>query len=289
MSSQHPPTANGLYNIDVCRYVHIATASAWLWDALVSFSTEVDAFMGRRLALVDIVYWLSRILTLLTVILEIVAVVKPSSVARCNQFVHIISGAGTIVTCLCTFLLLVRAKGVFSHSQRARYVFNTSWLILVAGIIATVPFAFFGSSDNITGYCIITRIDKTEIIAPVTVAVFDTAVFISISYRILSIHSVTRTRWITFFIGREAGSISRALLRAGILHFVSCLIVLLCLMIVGFSYSIPADLLFQWRVAVYLASATFYNTVACRMFRSLRQVVPGITFTSTIQMSELRA
>ena len=60
------------------RYIHIAVATvrphnflrlnpfliidiqAWLWDAIISFSTEVDAFTSRRFASVDIAYCSSR-------------------------------------------------------------------------------------------------------------------------------------------------------------------------------------------------------------------------------------
>lgn len=33
---------------------------AWLWDAIVSFSTEVEAFIGRPWFIVDFVYITSR-------------------------------------------------------------------------------------------------------------------------------------------------------------------------------------------------------------------------------------
>ena len=35
---------------------------AWTWDTIISFSEEVEVFMGRSIALIDIVYTLSRYL-----------------------------------------------------------------------------------------------------------------------------------------------------------------------------------------------------------------------------------
>ncbi|KAK7685227.1 hypothetical protein QCA50_011590 [Cerrena zonata] len=280
------------YNNRVLAYVHVAITSAWLWDALISFSTEVETFDKRRqLVLVDVVYWLSRLLTLVLVVCQInTTTVVTTSASRCNRLIHTISATGAIATCLSTFLFLVRVKAVFGHSRRATYIFNTLWFIAVGGVIATVPFAFSGSNDEVTHTCVITRIDKNEIVGSITVAIFDSAVFISISYHVISLQTTARERWTSFFKGTDIGMISQVLLRTGQLYAFPMLILLICLMVIEFSSFIPAALSFQCHGAVYLASATFYNAMACRVFRLLRLLtIPTNSLPSDMntEMSDL--
>ena len=149
--------------------------------------------------------------------------VTPAAAVECNRFAHIISSGGTISTCLCTYLFLVRAKSVFLHQRVPKYVFNTFWLLAVAGVITTIPFAFFASNDRSTGLCTVSRVDRTEVIGSLTVGIFDLVVFLSISYRVMGINKTTRRGCLgtlsTFFSGLRCAPLSKALLRTEQLYF----------------------------------------------------------------------
>ena len=148
--------------------------------------------------------------------------VTPTAATLCNGFAHIISSIGSISTCLGTYLFLVRVKGVFSQQRASTYVFNTLWLLAVAGVITTIPFAFFASNDKFTGLCTISRIDSTEVVGSITVGVFDFVVFLSISYKVTGTTRSTRGHLgalFTFFSGSRNRPICKALLRTGQLYF----------------------------------------------------------------------
>ncbi|KAK7685195.1 hypothetical protein QCA50_011558 [Cerrena zonata] len=271
-------------NLVTFRYIHVAVATAWVWDALVSCSTEVDAFLGRKLALVDLVYFSSRILTFFVVVSEVIAVVVPLGNYRCNIIVHVLSALGTLTTCLCTFLFLVRARSVFFESKRAGYAFTILWFLAVTAVLSTTPFSFYGTGVRPSGLCAVSRVGPTEAVGSISVAVFDTVAFTSISLRVLSLDGRVRSGWAmfkAFIIPSNAGPVSKALLRTGQLYFFPIMMLLACVLTFEFSSFVQAALLLQCRSAAYLAIAVFYNIMACRVFRLLRLVVPPTAQQST--------
>ena len=67
------------------------------------------------------------------------------------------------------------------------------------------------------------------------------------------------------------------------------LLLLICLLIFEFTSVFSEYLLLQCRAAVYLATATFYNVMACRVFRLLRLFpLSGNMTLSAIEMSNLQ-
>lgn len=145
----------------------------------------------------------------------------PLSDYNCNTVVHVISAIATTTTCLGTYLFLVRARSVFFHSTWAKVVFTGLWFIAVGGVIATAPFSFYGARVEPGGLCAVSKVAKIESVGSLTVAAFDITVFVTITYRVLSMERKLG-RWAmvrAFILGSKAGSITRALLRTGQLYF----------------------------------------------------------------------
>ncbi|KAK7690799.1 hypothetical protein QCA50_005899 [Cerrena zonata] len=279
-----------LRNFPIMRYVHVAIATAWLWDALISFSTETEAFIDRRWFKVDFIYFASRTLTLCVAVCEIIAAVAPLSSTHCNIMVHIISALGTTTTCLGTMLFLARARSVFFHSEWARLVFLGLWCIAVGGVISTTPFSFYGARVKPTDLCIVSKVGKLEFVGSLSVAAFDITVFVTITYRILAMER-DMGRWAmlrAFILGSNAGSISRALLRTGQLYFFPMLVLMILLVLFEFSSLVEGEFVLQCRAALYCALAVFHNIMACRVFRLLRLVDPADPYAQTTQVSNLR-
>ena len=73
-------TSRDISNLLITRYIHVGVATVrlitileeayspliifhiqvWLWDMVVSCSTEVEAFGGRKLSTIDMIYLASR-------------------------------------------------------------------------------------------------------------------------------------------------------------------------------------------------------------------------------------
>lgn len=183
---------------------------------------------------------LPRILTLVISLCEIAAVgmpvyvlnaatffltlstVAPLGANGCNILVHVISALGTSTTCLGSSLFLIRARSVWSESERAKWVFNILWFLAIAGGISTAPFSFYGTSVEPSGLCVVPKLKQIEAVASLSVAVFDTVVYVAISYRVIYYHERAPSRWaqiVAFFRGSETGPMARALLQTGQLYF----------------------------------------------------------------------
>ena len=67
------------------------------------------------------------------------------------------------------------------------------------------------------------------------------------------------------------------------------ILLFICLTVFEFTSVFSEYLLLQWRAVVYLATATFYNSMACRVFRILRLFpLDSHTTSIRIEMSNLR-
>lgn len=148
--------------------------------------------------------------------------VAPLGTKHCNIFFHFLGALGAATTCLGTFLFLIRVRTAFYDSKRIQIIFSIWWFLAVAGIISTVPFAFSGGSLEENNFCIITKTSQFEAIGSLPTGGFDSAVFVSISYRVLSVDGYAGGLWAmvkAFFNGSEAGDTSKALLRTGQIYY----------------------------------------------------------------------
>lgn len=135
---------------------------------------------------------------------------------------HVISALATLTTCLGTFLFLVRARSVFFESKRAKYGFTTLWFLAIIGVVSTAPFSFSGTGVQPSGLCAVSKVGQIEAVGSISVAIFDSVVFTSISLRVLSLDGRVmgrRAMLKAFFIASNAGPVCKTLVRTGQLYF----------------------------------------------------------------------
>lgn len=128
---------------------------------------------------------------------------------HCNIIVHFISAVGTTTNCLGIYLFLVRVRGVFFYSTWAKSVLTALWLIAVGMVLATTPFSFYGDRIKANGLCVVSKVGEIESVGSLTVTAFDITVFVTISYRVLSMER-RLGRWEmirAFFLGTRVGSL----------------------------------------------------------------------------------
>lgn len=116
-------------------------------------------------------------------------------------------------------LFLLRAKGVYGHSSITTAVFTFLWLTTFASM--TLPFGATASNVGPTPFCVINTSDRYSGVGFVTITVFDTSVFIAITFRILSytIETTWKARFGALIKGQGTGHISRTLLQTGQLYY----------------------------------------------------------------------
>ena len=119
---------------------------------------------------------------------------------------------GALITTLGTFLFYIRARGVFSRSKRAKYLFTILWVLTTLGIIFTTPFSFSGASVDPTGLFIVSDIAKFRaVIGPFLVCAFDAVVLVSITRRVTAITWTERKGTLSLFFSSGEGQVSKAL------------------------------------------------------------------------------
>jgi hypothetical protein len=119
-----------------------------------------------------------------------------------------------------SYLFLQRAQAIYSGQKWLQRVFFISWLI-VLGAGCLVPAGLHPSYIPGTYYYKDSGLATYIAAAPWAVFLFDTTVFIAISYKIAKEHSITtdaeerQTGWIRLLSGRKLPQISKAVLRGG--------------------------------------------------------------------------
>jgi hypothetical protein len=87
-----------------------------------------------------------------------------------------------------SYLFLLRVWAVFYHVKWVQAIFSFLWIFLV-GSTVTVPFAVTGTRILPTNYCIDTAVKSYASAAPITSTVFDTLVFLAVSFAVFSADS----------------------------------------------------------------------------------------------------
>ncbi|KAK7685239.1 hypothetical protein QCA50_011602 [Cerrena zonata] len=285
MSIEHW-TLDEARNVLIARYLYFVITAAWTWDALISYSNEANVFVGRRLALVDIVYILSRLLTGLTLYSVFPAIVLPRN--NCVTPTHVVTWLGTAAAWLSTLLFLFRVNSVFYNLKPARIFFTFLWFIAAIGCLV-VPFSFTAAPVQPGGLCVVATVSRLGVIPSLSIAVFDLCVYLSISYRTINFRA-TPNKWAAckaFFTGENTGTITKALLHTGQLYFFPMACLEGCVLSIEFSTVLEASILFQYEAAVLAAGLVFLNSMACRVFRLLRRLkIEGeTTIGQSVEMS----
>jgi hypothetical protein len=115
-----------------------------------------------------------------------------------------------------SFLFLRRVQAVYSGNRWVSFFFFALWLI-GGGLVVTVPLGARATHIPGTKYCIDLEPPHYVIAGGFTPVVFDTFVFLAISYKIGTSHSThdARVSWSTLVSGRALPQLSRAILQGG--------------------------------------------------------------------------
>lgn len=111
-----------------------------------------------------------------------------------------------------SFLFLRRLHAVYANDRMVRWIFTFLWVGMTACGIPTLV-GFHMEHIPGTGFCTIVKIEKYVSITDFYPAVFDTLVYFTVSYRIMTAHNVAHegTTWKAVITGK---ALPRGLLRA---------------------------------------------------------------------------
>ncbi|CAL1708186.1 unnamed protein product [Somion occarium] len=241
-----------------------AVMGAWLWDMLMSMIDEIHMLKKGRLALPDVVYVVSRISSGVFVTTSFFFVASP--ISDCQTMLTVNGWFGAFATPSNSLLFFLRARGIFYHSRVFIVILFVLWMSTLTSFAS--PFSSTAMHIGPTLYCTVDGFDKKIAIGFLTVGVFDTIVFISISIHLSSYGSADtwKGRMSTLFSGKNMGYLTRGLLKTGQVYYLATVGLNILVIILLSTPAIPP----AYRAMATVPNLALQNAMACRVFRLLK-------------------
>jgi hypothetical protein len=211
-----------------------------------------------------IAYFLSRASTLAFVLSCVIVKAYPESHCQAQELGVAI--CWMISTASSSFLFLRRTHAIFNARRYWQHFYSCLYIVNV-GISFVVPIGNHAGPFGQTGWCINTNVQYYVVAAVFSRLIFDSCVFIGISYELATSHSLPGevVTWRTFITGKASSRLMRALLRGGQQYYLIsvCSNLLIVLLIV-----VPVPPLFQSMFNV--PDLALSSSMACRVLRNLK-------------------
>ncbi|KAF7367473.1 hypothetical protein MSAN_00810200 [Mycena sanguinolenta] len=172
-----------IYNLQVVRYVDVASVAILVFDYALTFEREVSLIWRSKWSLPKVLFLLSRYSTVLDVPLVLYYSITPVvSVQHCAQLHEGVSWGTVFGISVAEAILLVRTYALSGAKRSVLITFTSIWATAVATTIVLV--ALFVKSSifilpplpGIPG-CFLAMYNRAEVVAPfVIVLLYDTVV-----------------------------------------------------------------------------------------------------------------
>ncbi|KAF4611800.1 hypothetical protein D9613_003713 [Agrocybe pediades] len=277
---------------EIARDLYLATLGACIWDMLVSLPEDVMLVRsGFRATLVA--YFLSRwalfptnINTLRTIIRatlghsEEYVTLAPRPVQNsyrsafskilarrisdCDALEYGVTVSWVLATAASSFLFFRRVRAIYNDNKYVRHFFFALLLANIGVSILTIPGSHMKPLAD-TGYCVNAGVQQYVAAAPFSRLVYDSCVFIAISYRFATISGENMT-WRILLSRRASSRIVRAILQGGQQYYLMsvCSNILVSSLIV--TPSVPPI----YQAILVAPDLALTSSMACRVFRNLK-------------------
>ncbi|KAJ7018993.1 hypothetical protein C8F04DRAFT_976246 [Mycena alexandri] len=251
------------------RYVWAGTSAVFIWDILSNLKGDYMLLfkLKRRLGWPTAAYFLSRITSAAAVLGCMVFLTYP--VGDCRTFHLGIALLFPLAIPSTSLLFFFRVRAVYCCSRTVTIVFGLMWLT-VLGTSLLIPIVTRGVNIGPTRYCSLGDLAPYVETIGLNPGLFDTAVFLAISYRLVGNTHVEYRSWRqkarAFFTGAYLPSFSKSLFIDGQLYYMITVVtnitafILLCFPVLGPAY----------RSFLVVPNVMLTNIMACRVYRHTR-------------------
>jgi len=260
--------------VESLAFVSFITLGAWSWDALMTLSGDTKMISlcfktKKRLTLSLIIYHAARLSTLLCILASVILQAFP--VDHCQAWTYVAGVAMSMALSCSAFLFLLRIKAVFEGSYFIVIPFSLLWFAIPVTSTLSIP-ATHAETIGPTKRCWITGEEMFgTILIPLSLTtLFDTLIFLLISYRLANLVAVDlgkqvswMTRLRTTISGKYLPKFLRSLLRGGQKYYFITACVNIIVLVLMFGPSSERSL----RDIFVLPSICLQNTLACRVYR----------------------
>ncbi|KAH7929193.1 hypothetical protein BV22DRAFT_1125959 [Leucogyrophana mollusca] len=269
---------------EVSRYLYAVTFGAYLWDLVINLDSDYRLLFCRKVRYATIAYWLSRIFTFAYIITNLVFQI--GHVPNCQALLFGVGACAVLSQSLTALLFLLRVVVIWRGNKRILALFSVLWMCAVGGMIA-IPVGIRGAHIGPTQQCINTDVAPCTKAAASVGLVNDSAIFVAISYRILTrcvVEDTFKGRVRAFFGGASIPQFSRALLQGGLHYYLVALCGHILLLVLDSAPGLPAT----YRGMLTIPVWALINVMACIVFRKIafgRISADGVTVFTLAETS----
>ncbi|KAK7036256.1 hypothetical protein R3P38DRAFT_3485159 [Favolaschia claudopus] len=254
------------------RLIYAGTLSVCIWDILHSLREDytIVALNRNNFRSHTAAYVVSRISTLTYVLGFTLFNTYPLN--NCNT-THIVFGVFFIVSCGATSLLFFhRVRGVWRNRPLITYIFGFLWLC-VLGSATLVPIGI--DTTKVPYACAAYKVHSYVSTPGVVISVYDTAVFLAISYRLLwdsfgfsTLDRDSDFKKIALLIFRGTGmhNLSLSLFKDGQKYYMITILLSAAAFVMVLIPGIPA----HFRNILALPNMALNNIMAARVYRNAK-------------------
>ncbi|KAJ7649157.1 hypothetical protein B0H17DRAFT_958693 [Mycena rosella] len=168
--------------LQIAAYICVGTVAVSVWDILNNVTVEYRLFTSTKFGFPAVAYLLAR----LTSLEYQVHSSRAYPLGRCGVAHRVIESFYPVALSSTCLLFFFRVRAVYARSRIVTAIFGVLWLA-VLGTAMTIPFGGDAIPIGPTPYCLISATVAPYAGACATMAsVYDTAIFIAISYRLVT-------------------------------------------------------------------------------------------------------
>ncbi|KZP27282.1 hypothetical protein FIBSPDRAFT_948571 [Athelia psychrophila] len=238
--------------------VNAALTAVIAWDILICFEEEVDFAVRCGFNPSSMVYFASRIGTLLRGVLCVM--IENAPLSNCEVGWNITATITVIASSAAALLFVIRVCAVYEQSKAVKIFFTIFWLAIP---VSTSLVSIYGRAAHMgSPTCSTSGTKYFTSIARWVTAAFDTSVFLAITWRVVSYSTACKISLWQSFRGAGLPLLCRELLKSGQhFYFVTAGVTLIgaCAMFM------PINQIY--RVSVTQPAIALQGIMACRVHR----------------------
>ncbi|KAJ6585783.1 hypothetical protein B0H19DRAFT_1110741 [Mycena capillaripes] len=266
--------------LKIIRCIWIGTTAVFLWDILDNLRADFLLLFRSRIRWAGVTYFVARYFLLVFLVGWTTFLTFP--IGACREFERVLIILYPIVVPATSLLFFYRVRAIYAGSAGFRAVtvlFSLAWLAELVAAIGVV-FATGATNIGLTRYCVLSQLASYSAASCITQSIFDTGVFVAISYRLASNAYVAhgwRDRFRVFFRGAYLPYFSRAMLVDGQMYYMITVVTNITATVMIYAPGISPT----YRSLASPPNLMLCTLMACRVFRNTRLVLSRNNFPSS--------
>ncbi|KAJ7465953.1 hypothetical protein FB451DRAFT_1369758 [Mycena latifolia] len=251
--------------VQIASYVCIGALAISVWDILNNITLEYRLLTKTRFGFPLLAYFLARLGSLGYVLGLTLLGTYP--LGRCGVAYRVIDSFYPVALSSICLLFFFRVRAIYGRTRLVTTIFGLLWLG-VLGTAMTIPFGGDALPIGPTKYCLISKLAPYVGACAIMVTVHDTAVFLAISYRLVTntyaVHTHTELLR-ALFSGAYLPSFSKSLFVDGQVYYMISVISNIVVTIMVYANVSPL-----YRGFLAIPNLTLTSAMACRVYRNTK-------------------